>query len=408
MVFSAARRRSITAALLLGTFLASLEVMIVTPAVPVMVGELGGAGLYPWVFTAYILAKVPMMPIYGRMSDRAGRRDTYLVGLGIFLLGSVCCALATTMGGLIAARAVQGVGGAALVVLTMTIFGDLYPVAERTKMQGMFSLVWGVSSLLGPLVGGWLTETWSWRAVFWINVLPGLGAAATIAVLVPRAMGRREAVAAGPEIWALLRVPTQQAVLASGLFIGASLTGVIAYLPVQIQAVQGGNAIDAGLALIPLSIAWTITAIVAGRMVNRVGFQTLARLGVIISTVGAIIAAEWPVAQPGLVLFGIGMGFTISIFNVACQETAPVALRGTATSLALVMRSLGAGIGMVVFGLLAGFEPGVVDFSGIPDLSRSVAGIFESIATCMGLAAFIVLVRMPRDDQAGLVSRRPA
>ena len=141
---------------LLGTFLASLDVMVVTPAVPVMVNDLGGAGLYPWVFTAYIMAKVPMMPIYGRWSDRFGRRDTYLLGLTVFVLGSLLCALAPTMLGLIGGRLVQGLGGAALVILTVTIFGDLYPVAERTRMQGMFSLVWGVSSLLGPLAGGWL------------------------------------------------------------------------------------------------------------------------------------------------------------------------------------------------------------------------------------------------------------
>jgi len=396
---SPARRRAITAALLLGTFLASLEVMVVTPAVPVIVGELGGAGLYPWVFTAYILSKVPMMPLYGRMSDRRGRRDTYLLGLAIFVAGSVACAMANSMEGLIAARTLQGIGGAALIVLTVTIFGDLYPVAERTRMQGLFSLVWGVSSLLGPLAGGWMTEMWSWRAVFWINVVPGLGAALTIGLLVPRGLGRRQTSSTKGEIRTLLRVPTQQAILASGLFIGAALTGVIAYLPVQIQAVENGSAIDAGLAIIPLSLAWTTTAVVAGRLVNTLGFQTLVRLGVITSTVGAIAAAEWPVTQVGLVLFGVGMGFTISVFNVACQETAPPSLRGTATSLAMVTRSIGSGVGMVVFGLLAGFEPGVVDFASVPDLADSMGGIFESIAQCMALAALIVLIRLPRDTE---------
>ena len=397
MTITPARRRAITAALLLGTFLASLDVMVVTPAVPVMVRDLGGAGLYPWVFTAYILAKVPMMPVYGRWSDRYGRRDTYLLGLTVFVLGSLVCALAPTMEGLILGRLIQGLGGAALVILTVTIFGDLYPVAERTRMQGLFSLVWGVSSLLGPLVGGWLTETWSWRSVFWLNVLPGLAAALTVALFVPRTLGQRESTAILPELTALLRVPTQQAIVGAGLFIGAALTGIIAFLPVQIQAVGGGSALDAGLALIPLSVAWTITANVAGRLVTRMGFQNLARLGVMVSTVGAIIAAEWPVSQPGLILFGVGMGFTISIFNVACQESAPPTLRGTATSLAMVSRSLGAGVGLVVFGILAGFEPGLEDFSGIPDLPDAVSRIFAAISQCMGLGALIVLLRMPRD-----------
>jgi MFS family permease len=409
VAFSPARRRAITGALLVGTFMASLEVMVVGPAMPVVVMDLGGAGLFPWVFTAYILAKIPTMPLYGRMSDRYGRRDAYLLGVGFFIVGSVACALSRSMPELIAARAVQGLGGGSLIVLNMTIFGDMYPVAERTKMQALFSLVWGVSSLLGPLAGGYLTETFSWHAAFWINVPPGLVAAGIIGVLVPRDLGRRQSTKVATELGLLMRDPTQQAIAISGLFLGAGLIGVIGYLPVWVQAVHGGSPIDAGIALIPLSVAWTMTAFVAGRLVDRTGFQTLARLGGILVAVGAAIAAEWPVAQVGLVLLGIGMGFTISIFNVACQEAAPPSLRGTATSIAMLMRTVGSGVGIAVFGAAAGFKPDIRDFAAIPELPNAVAGIFGSIAQCTAMAAIVILIRFPRDTPStAAVSTPPA
>lgn len=402
-----ARRRAITAALLVGTFLASLEVMVVGPAMPVVVTDLGGAGLLPWVFSAYILVKIPTIPIYGRMSDRFGRRDTYLVGVTFFLLGSVACALANSMPELIAARAIQGVGGGSLIVITMTIFGDLYPVDERTKMQAAFSLVWGVSSLLGPLAGGWLTETWSWHAAFWINVPPGLVAAGVIAVLVPRELGRRPPSQVSHDLALLMRHPTQQTIAIAGVFLGAALIGVIGYLPVWIQAVHGGSPITAGIALIPLSMAWTCTSFVAGRVVGRVGFQNLARLGGVCVAIGAMMAVEWPIAQAGLVIFGVGMGLCISVFNVACQEAAPPALRGTATSIAMVMRTLGSGVGIALFGGLAGFSPDITDFSAIPELQNAIEGIFGHIAQCGALAAIIILIRFPSDEDAAEALNRP-
>ncbi len=395
---SPTHRRAITGALLVGTLLASMEVMIVGPAMPVVVTDLGGAGLFPWVFTAYILAKIPTIPIYGRMSDRWGRRDTYLLGVSLFVLGSIACAQSQTMHQLIAARLLQGLGGSSLVVITMTIFGDLYPVAERTKMQALFSLVWGVSSLLGPLAGGWLTENWSWRAAFWINVPPGIIAAAVIGVLVPRSLGQRAPTNALPEIWVLMRHPTQQAIALSGLFLGASLIGIIGYFPVWVQAIHHGSPMEAGIALIPLSVAWTCTSFVAGRLVEKTGFQPLARAGAICVSVGTMIAVEWPISQLGLVLFGVGMGFCISIFNVACQEAAPTALRGTATSIAMLSRGVGSGVGIALFGVLAGFEPEITNFAAIPELSDGLIRIFQAIGHSAAIAAVIILVRFPRDS----------
>ncbi|MEC7946344.1 MAG: MFS transporter, partial [Myxococcota bacterium] len=199
---SPAARRLITLALLVGTSLASLEAMVVGPAMPAVVGEFGGAGLYPWVFTAYIGAQTLTMPLYGVLADRRGRRAAYLLGVTLFLAGSLVSAMADSMAVVVAGRLLQGLGAGAILPVTQTIFGDLYPVEERTRMQGWFSLIWGLSSLLGPAVGGWLTEAFSWRAVFWLNLAPGLLSAFLIGALVPASLGRRED--SGPGLLAAL------------------------------------------------------------------------------------------------------------------------------------------------------------------------------------------------------------
>jgi MFS family permease len=390
-------RRWITAALLIGTFLASIEVMVVGPAMPAVVTEFGGAGLYPFVFTTYIGAQTLTMPLYGLMADRWGRRDAFLLGVTLFLIGSLISAAAPSMAVVVAGRLVQGLGAGAILPLTMTIFGDLYPVAARTRMQGWFSLIWGVSSLVGPAVGGALTEALSWRAVFWLNLPPGLIAAALIAVLLPRRLGatteRRTGLLKSLPI--LLRDPTLQAVSLSGFALGIALFGVVGYLPVRVQAVEGGTALDAGLALIPMSVAWTISANVAGRLVDQTGFRTLVRIGAALTAVGTVIAGVWTANLFGLVLFGAGMGLLISSFTVASQVAAPPGLIGQATSLGLFTRSVGGALGLPALGLLAGMSPGVSDFAGIPDLPGGLQDVFLAVAVSGVIAALIVAVRFP-------------
>ena len=392
------RRRLIVGALLVGTFLASLEVMVVSPAMPAVVSEFGGAGLYAWVFTAYIGAQTLTMPLYGRMADRAGRRDAYLLGVALFVAGSIWCALAGSMPAVVAGRLVQGMGAGALVPLTMTIFGDLYEVEARTRMQGIFSLVWGVSSLLGPLAGGWLTETLSWRSIFWLNVVPGILAGGLVFVLLPRGLGRTRD--RGPTLLGamatLLRNRTQQAIFVSGLALGAALMGIIGYLPVQVQAIDGGSALDAGIALIPASVAWTLSANVSGRLVGRLGFGTLVRLGSGLVVAGTAIAAVWTAHPVGLMLFGLGMGVTISSYNVSAQVAAPPQLIGQATSLTLFARSIGSAVGVAAFGALAGLEPAAEDFSQVVGLADGVADVFVGSAVCAVAAWVVVVVRFPR------------
>ncbi|MDP2314079.1 MAG: MDR family MFS transporter [Pseudomonadota bacterium] len=390
-------RRTITAALLVGTFLASLEVSVVGAAMPTIVERLGGTSLYAWAFSAYLLAQTLTTPAYGLLADRAGRRTAYLLGIVAFLAGSVLCATASDMPTFVAGRAVQGLGAGSILPLTMTMFGDLWPIDQRTRLQGLFSLVWGVSSALGPLVGGVLTDLWSWQAIFWLNVPPALLAGAVIAVLVPPELGRGATVGGdGADFVAILRNPTIQAVSLAGLLLGASLYGIIGYLPVWVQGVRGGTALDAGLALLPLSLAWTLASNVGGRIVGRLGFRALVRGGTLLVASGAVLLGVWPDAPVGFVVFGLGMGFTIASFTVSSQEAAPPGRRGTATSFVLFSRSIGAAVGVSIFGWMAGFRPGAGGLSGIPGLEAGVATVFAAVAVCAVGAAAIVWGRFPK------------
>ena len=165
---------------LAGVFLAAMESTVVATAMPTVIASLGGIRIYSWVFSAFLLASTVTMPIWGRLADLLGCRRTYLAGFAIFLVGSALSGLAQSMGQLIAFRALQGLGAGSLITLGMTIIGDLYDLERRAKMQGYFSGVWGVASLVGPLLGGFLADTVSWRWVFYINVPFGLLAAGAI------------------------------------------------------------------------------------------------------------------------------------------------------------------------------------------------------------------------------------
>ena len=384
-----------------------MEVMVVGPAMPNVVNDLGGAGLYPWVFTTYLVGQTVTVPIYGAMADRIGRTATYLIGVTLFLTGSILCALSPSMEWMVACRGLQGLGSGALVPMTMTIFGDLYGVADRTKMQGAFSLVWGLSSLLGPLVGGVITEWWHWSGIFWINVVPGGIAALIIATQLPFSIGRQaqkaKKTSVAQSLGILAQNRTQQTVWITGCALGAVIFGITAYLPVWVKAVEGGGPIDAGLAIIPLSVAWTIAAIVAGRMVTRTGFRPLVALGTCCVCIGTSLCVAFPITRLGLVLVGVGMGFTISTFTVAAQESAPKTLRGTATSLTSFARSLGGMFAIPAYGILAGFDPSTPELSAILGLQDGLLRVFWSIAIAATISAVVVGLFFP--SQAAFVKQ---
>src|SRR5438034_9179214 len=167
---SLSRRRTITIGLLLGMTLAALEATVVSTAMPTVVASLGGLDHYSWVFSAYLLTSTASVPLWGRLSDLYGRRRLYLWAIGLFLAGSMLAGVSQTMLQLVLFRAVQGLGAGGLIPLALTIIGEIYTLAERTRMQAVFSSVWGVSSIAGPLVGGFITDAISWRWVFYLNL----------------------------------------------------------------------------------------------------------------------------------------------------------------------------------------------------------------------------------------------
>ncbi|MFL6276999.1 MAG: MFS transporter, partial [Blastocatellia bacterium] len=182
VLLSSSRRRAVTAGVMLGMFLAALEATVVGTAMPTIIAKLGGLDHYSWVFSAYLLTSTVTVPVWGRLSDLFGRRPLYLVAVVFFLVGSALSGAAQDFTQLILFRAIQGLGAGGLIPLTMTITGDIYTLRERANMQGLFSGVWGLASILGPLAGGFISDHWSWRWVFYINIPFGLAAAVVVGI----------------------------------------------------------------------------------------------------------------------------------------------------------------------------------------------------------------------------------
>jgi MFS family permease len=179
---SSRRRWAVTIGVMTGMFLAALEATVVGTAMPTVIASLGGLNHYSWVFSAYLITSTVTVPVWGKLSDLYGRRLLYQVGIGVFLLGSILSGISGSMEQLIIFRAIQGLGAGALIPLGMTIIGDIFTLAERARMQALFSGVWGFSSVIGPIVGGFITDQLSWRWVFYINLPVGLAAAVIIGI----------------------------------------------------------------------------------------------------------------------------------------------------------------------------------------------------------------------------------
>src|SRR5678816_761431 len=221
------RRRAITAGLLLGMSLGALEATVVSTAMPTVIAQLGGLAHYSWVFAAYLLTSTASVPIWGRLSDLYGRRGMYLLGVAVFLIGSVMSGAATSMFQLIAARAIQGLGAGAIIPLSMTIVGELYALSERARTQALFSGVWGVASIAGPLVGGYITDALTWRWVFYLNVPFGFCCMAVIALAYPATRTSRQVVVDWPGA-ALLFSGISTLLIAIGGDAGSSLLWLVA------------------------------------------------------------------------------------------------------------------------------------------------------------------------------------
>ena len=420
----------VTAGIMLSLFLASMESTVVATAMPTIVGQLGGLEHYSWVFSAFMLASTTAVPLYGKLSDIYGRRKLYVSAMALFLIGSVWCGLANSMTSLIFARALQGIGAGGIMPLAFILIGEMFTLEQRAKMQGLFSGVWGVSSIVGPLLGGFLVDQFSWRWIFYINVIPGLLAGALVALAWrdSHAHGQdRPAVdyagaalltagvvtlllglmGSGTSSWiliagsvvlfiALLWVERRAAdpvlplplfsdrqfatATAHGLLTGWALFGSVSFIPLFVQSVMGTTATQAGITLTPLLLGWVTASIIGTRLLLLIGYRRLGLIGTASFTIGAFLMSQagMNTSQTSLMVFvtlmGIGMGLSVPSYLIAVQTSVNRRQLGTATSTLQFSRSIGGTLGVSVMGaaLSARLASNLIESRLDPELVRQL------------------------------------
>ncbi len=412
------RRRAITGGLLLGMSLGALEATVVGTAMPTVITTLGGLAHYSWVFAAYLLTSTASVPIWGRLSDLYGRRRLYLAGVAVFVVGSALSGAATSMTQLIVFRAIQGLGAGAVIPLSMTIVGELYALEERARTQALFSGVWGVASIAGPLVGGYITDALSWRWVFYLNLPFGALAAIVIALAYPASSRTTKArvdwlgamllfggvtallIALGGATTAVLPWLGATAVLLTALIFverrasdpilpldlfrhpvvsyslivvfltGMAMFGAIAFVPLFVQGVMGGTATQAGQVLTPLFLGWVLTSIAGARLTVRIGYRPVAVSGVVLLTAGfvvlAVLDADTTLSSlfSAVFVLGCGMGLSMLSLLLAVQHGVDRSQLGIATSLNQFARSVGAVVGVAAMGAILARGLGGIDLPG--------------------------------------------
>lgn len=407
-------RGPILASVMLCTALVAIDSTILAAAVPAIVTDLGGFSQFPWLFSIYLLAQAVSVPMYGKLADSAGRKPVMLVGIALFLFGSVLCGAAWSMPVLIAARAVQGLGAGAVLPMSMTVIGDLYTIEERARVQGFTASVWGMAAIVGPTMGGFFADYLSWRWIFFVNLPVGVLAAWMLVRHLHENIERRRhrldlagslllaggfsllilALLQGGNSWAwgsatsvsLLALSTamlvafpfverraaepvvplwvfRRRVLVGGnvtsLLVGAILIGLSSYIPTYAQGVLGFGAVLAGLALAAMTIGWPLAAATSGRIYLRLGFRDTSLIGSAFIVLGAALllllgeaTSLWWVAVFTFVV-GVGLGYTASPTLVAVQSVVGWDRRGVVTGTNMFARSVGSAVGVAMFGAVA-------------------------------------------------------
>ena len=453
-------RGPVLLAMMLSTALIAVDSTILATAVPSVVADLGGFSKFPWLFSVYLLAQAVTVPVYGKLSDLFGRKPVILLGIGLFLLGSVLCGAAWSMGTLIGARVVQGLGAGAIIPVTITIVGDLYSTEERAKAQGYIASVWGIAAVVGPTLGGIFSEYVSWRWIFLVNIpLCVLAAVMIVRNFAERVERSRPVIdyrgaalltggltlvilgvleggqawgwaspagiavlgvgvvllivfwlveRAAPEPVLPLWVFRRRLLVASGLIsagVGAVLLGLTSYIPTYVQEVLGRGPLVAGFALATLTLGWPIAAAQSGRVYLRIGFRGCALIGTVIILAGTalllLLDERSSVYQVGATCFviGLGMGLTVSPTLIAAQGSVGWQERGVVTANNLFLRSVGSAVGIAVFGALANAVLGA-DEDDPALLTEAVQRIFVVVVVLsvlmLAAAAFLPRGRVPR------------
>ncbi len=404
-------RSMVTLAMMVGILLTAIDTTVVSTAMPRIVANLSGINLLSWVFAIYTLTTTITTPIYGKLADLFGRKVVFSVGVVVFLLGSMLSGASQSMIQLILFRALQGIGAGAVMPVTFTIIGDMYPGEQRARMQGVFSSVWGIAGILGPLMGGFFVDYWSWRWIFYINLPVGIVSLLLVLFYLHENFERRPhkidywgaaffTVGVSSLLYALLNggqayawnspvifglfaltavallvffkvessvqepmlplslfglrviaVANVASFLSSGVLIASNV-----YLPMWIQSVLDHSATRSGLTLMPMSIGWPIASTIGGRLMYKVGSKAISVVGGALILLGCIWLITIHIHSPYwyliaiMVIIGLGMGFSMTPFTVLIQAAVPWRLRGAATASNSLMRTLGQTVGIAVYG----------------------------------------------------------
>lgn len=414
------KKRSIVIAVMVAMFLGAVEGTVVTTAVPTIVKELNGFELISWVFSLYLLTSAISTPIYGKLSDLYGRKNVLSVGIIIFLIGSSLCGISQTMYQLIAFRAVQGLGAGSIFTVTYTIVGDVFSLSERAKVQGWLSTVWGIASLAGPFLGGFLIDYLSWHWIFFINIPFGIMSIiliqknlkenferkkhkidyAGIAALSASIIALLYGVLVGGESQSFYSLTIVVCLVITIIFLiafyfiekkaeepiipfdiftktniivniisflaSAVLIGADVYMPIYMQNVLGFGATISGVSMAPMSVAWLMSAVILGKAIPKYGERAVIALSSTILVISCALLPTLTVSSPLLLviiyitIMGFGFGGSFTTLTIVVQSSVDYNKRGAATASNSLVRTLGQTIGVSVFGSM--FNLGIVKY----------------------------------------------
>lgn len=405
------RHNWVIISLMIATFLTAIEATIVSTAIPVIVRDLKESELYTWVVSIYLLATVISAPIFGKLADLYGRKKIFIVGITIFLIGSILCGFSQSMSQLIFFRLLQGIGGGALTTIPFTIIGDIIPIEKRGRVQGLIGSIWGISGIAGPIAGGFLVDMMSWRWIFLMNIPFGVISIIIMAVtLYERVEKKKQSIDyLGIFVFALTmssllysltllkeshRLSTDVIVFLviglvglvlfiniekkvkepmipldlfknriynitnlSAFFLCFIYVASVYYIPLWIQGITGLSATMSGLAVMPMSLTWPLASFFIGKKATTTSFNRTAFVGTIFTLAGSIVLAIanadttifWFMLASALI--GFGMGLTLTIFTITVQSAFEWNQRGAAMGTHSLMKNLGETIGIAVSGL---------------------------------------------------------